>query len=82
MLAVTFSDFLTDSYDKIVRHRETYNSAEKHVSLKRLEDMLRCLRLLHNSALFKKTMPFQKEFVTELPYLIKVLDNSVGTIFN
>uniref|UniRef100_A0A915JTW0 Uncharacterized protein n=1 Tax=Romanomermis culicivorax TaxID=13658 RepID=A0A915JTW0_ROMCU len=77
LLAESFSDFLTESYDQIVRHRELYNSAEKHQVLKRLEDMLKCLRLLHHSALFKKTMPFQKEFSAELPYLIKVDEQKI-----
>lgn len=72
LLADSFSEFLTHCYDQIVRHRELYNSAEKQISLKRLEDMLRCIRMLHNSALFKKAMPFQKDFLTELPFLIKV----------
>lgn len=72
MLAESFSEFLTHCYDQIVRHRELYNNMEKQISLKRLEDMLRCVMLLHSSALFKKTMPFQKDFMTELPFLIKV----------
>ena len=70
MLADSFAAFLAQAYDTVLRHRDALPSAAPG-STHRLEDLLRCLTLIHSSDLFRKTLPFQRALTSELNALLK-----------
>lgn len=70
-LADSFAAFLAHSHELVAKHRERL-PASLHASAHRLEDLLRCLTLLHSSDLFKRCLPFERALTSQLQSLIKV----------
>jgi len=70
-LAESFTRFIDHCLALITLQREVYPTSNRQ-AMQRLENMLRCLSVIYNMQVFKRTCPFHKELHPEVTSILKV----------
>ncbi|KAI6187857.1 Protein unc-13-like protein D [Aphelenchoides besseyi] len=78
MLADSFQRFDEHCHEQLLKHRTNIN-VEKRVQLEFFGDMIRCLKLMRNSAIYQKTMPAARYFEQDI---VDCLTKSAVNYFN
>ncbi|KAI6214820.1 Protein unc-13-like protein D [Aphelenchoides besseyi] len=78
MLADSFQRFDEHCHEQLIKHRTNIN-VEKRVQLEFFGDMIRCLKLMRNSAIYQKTMPAARYFEQDI---VDCLTNACEELYN